>query len=478
MRLAAAGLMLATVAWAPAAGNRTGRTDMTGVAQDNAVAHLFDQNQKGAVTPELPWFLKPSDPQKEQQKRLQMMRTAQNKLKFTENRGQATDQYGNKRSDVLYYGGTSDMKLYFTKSSIGFVFNAESPVRPYDKQGNYIPDRPMTKKQIMTMDLLGANKSVEVTGSNKADGVGHFMRGPQEEWIMDIASYHQLTYRNIYDKIDMVVDTRGNSIKYDFVVRPGGDPSQIKFQYKGAKSVSVSDRGSLVIASPVGTIEEEKPYSFQGENQEVANAYQIDASGVVSFNVGSYDAGKTLTIDPTVVYSTYWGGDGEEAFEDVEIRGDGWVAVGFSGSTSIPTATAIPLAAITIGARASQDGLIARYSATNQLLWYAFIGGTQNDVVNSVELEGTGATGTGVGEAGLYIMGTTNSNTGVHGFPTLGTVPQAAMVGTSNHAFVARLNYATGALRWISYKGGSGGATTGERITRYRRDGTCYRRHG
>jgi hypothetical protein len=436
MRLAAAGLLLAAVAWTPAA-------DRSSVNLPSS--NLLNISRQATVSPELPWFLKPAnDPQKTRQQQMTTLQEVRSSVKFTENRGQITDQNGKRRNDVLYYGGVHNTQIYFTNNSIGYVFYAEAPA-PLYKEGRRLTsdERPAPDKYVLEMEVLGANENVRVESSEQAPGVHNFMKGTPDQWITGVGSYEKLTYRNIYDRIDMVVESRSGGMKYDFVVHPGGDATQIRLKHKGAEKVSVTSEGKLRVETEYAMIEEDAPYSYQAAGEEVSNAYVVGEDGVVRFDVGSYDPSRTLTIDPTILWASFFGGTGNDILHDIEMRSDGsFVTVGQSSSTVIPTVGVGPRVVINGG---GEDAIVAAFNSSCALTWYTYVGGSQEDIGSSIELDGNY----------VYIMGTAIS-TPAQGFPAAGTVPQAAKGNASRDQFVAALDAATGALIWVSYRGGTG----------------------
>jgi hypothetical protein len=321
VRLAAIGTLLATAAWSPGAINADGQADRALSAKDNCIVHAVLPSTGSSV--ELPWFLRSSAPvkpnmaasarvQAEQSARTTASQMAQS-LRFIENRGQVVDQDNHKRSDVAFYGSTRDAKLYFTRQGIGYVFYAEAFKPAHDAKGNAIEDRMPHSFQVMDMQLIGSNPNAEIVGGDVAPGIYNFCHGTKDQWITGVSSYQSLLYKDVYPNIDMKVVAQQEGLKYDFVVRPGGDPSQIRFHYNGAKKVSVTADGRLNVVSPVGTLTEQAPFSYQGQ-QEVSNSYRLN-KGVVSFNIGSYDASRTMVIDPTAVWATFFGGSGTDVCE-------------------------------------------------------------------------------------------------------------------------------------------------------------------
>jgi hypothetical protein len=148
-------------------------------------------------------------------------------------------------------------------------------------------------------------------------------------------------------------------------------------------------------------------------------------------------------------WGSFFGGGSSDQFNDVKMLSDGsFVVVGSSTSTSIPPANE----AVTAPRRAKsggQDGIVARFNADYSLAWYTYVGGAGYDDISSVVVDG----------GNIYILGTTNSNEqpGNMGdaFPITGAVPQPVKSGGDDQ-FVGCLNGSTGAINWLSYKGGTG----------------------
>jgi hypothetical protein len=356
-------------------------------------------------------------------------------MRFVENRGQIHDVDGSKRPEVAYYANAKDAQLYFTSSGIGYVFEAE----PWPSQ----------KRFVMEMELIGSNKDVKISGQDRAQGVFNFLKGSKEEWIIGVPGYNKLVYENVYRNIDMVVQTHEMGVKYDFVVRPGGNVKDIRFQYNGASKIGISDEGKLKVQTPVGFVEEQAPFSYQGETP-VGSSFRMNGNEV-SFQVANYDHSQTLVIDPVAAWSTFFGDSGPDQFMDVEIDVNGVIdAVGWSESTTITSAGMATKNARAGGATSQdRDGLIARFNANGSLEWWSFLGGSGTDEIHSVEIDG----------GNVYVMGKTFSGTN---FPTASSVgaPVQTTYGGSGDAFVTCLDNGLsaasgGTIRWSTYKGGA-----------------------
>ena len=61
--------------------------------------------------------------------------------------------------------------------------------------------------------------------------------------------------------------------QYDFIVHPGGNPENIAMKISGADKLYVDNHGTLAIETPLGLIEQQKPYSYQ--DNEVYSAFTL-----------------------------------------------------------------------------------------------------------------------------------------------------------------------------------------------------------
>jgi len=97
------------------------------------------------------------------------------------------------------------------------------------------------------MELVGGNRNaaefVEPTGGISS----YFIGRTEKDWHTGIPHYTRVRYRNVYSGIDLVYYGSGRDIEYDFVLRPGADPNQIRVAYN--KPVRVDENGALCAKS-------------------------------------------------------------------------------------------------------------------------------------------------------------------------------------------------------------------------------------
>ncbi|RAW02211.1 DUF7948 domain-containing protein [Pseudochryseolinea flava] len=160
------------------------------------------------------------------------------------------------------------------------------------------------------INLIGSNVQAKPVLEKPLDGHhNYFLGSDQRRWATHALAYASILYKDVYDGIDFRVSSLGQNLKYDFIVRPGADPSQIKIEYAGVDRIEKVE-SDLKIETSVGSLSELKPFSYQFTNTKkdaVSSAYKlIDNTVSFSFPDG-YDDTRELTIDPLLIFSTYSG---------------------------------------------------------------------------------------------------------------------------------------------------------------------------
>ena len=117
--------------------------------------------------------------------------------------------------------------------------------------------------------------------------------------------HSELWYRDLYEGIDLRYYNKGKAeIGHDFVVSPGADAAQIRFQFEGLEGLAIGKTGNLLLATPLGRVQISKPFAYQvidGKEIEVESRYVEVEKGVYRFELGIFDPGQVLVIDPTTL---------------------------------------------------------------------------------------------------------------------------------------------------------------------------------
>lgn len=161
---------------------------------------------------------------------------------------------------------------------------------------------------------------------------------------------------------------------------------------------------------------------------------------VVGFALGRYQNDESLTIDPSVLWSTYVGGNTLEF--PIYTAQDAWGNLYTSGTT-FSTDLATPGAHQTT-LSASSDAYLAKYTEDGQLIWATYYGGNA----------ATNGTGCAVDSAGnVFLTGETRSTNNI---ATSGAY-QTAFAGAGSSqgdAFLVKFD-STGSRLWGTYFGGA-----------------------
>ncbi|MDY7076352.1 MAG: SBBP repeat-containing protein, partial [Chloroflexota bacterium] len=206
-----------------------------------------------------------------------------------------------------------------------------------------LPATASAATSVVHLRFEGANPTPMVAGVGRLPGiVNHFVGDNPAAWRTNIPTYAGILYRQLYPGIDLRYDGVNGQLKGTYVVAPGADPSLIRWHHDGATGVRLDEKtGDLLIGLADSTLIENAPIAWQeieGQRIFVVASYVLAEDGSVGFAVGEYDRTQPLTIDPTLIYSTYLGGSGFEEAADIAVDGEGNIyVVGTTSSADFPT---------------------------------------------------------------------------------------------------------------------------------------------
>src|SRR5207248_86236 len=150
------------------------------------------------------------------------------------------------------------------------------------------------------------------------------------------------------------------------------------------------------------------------------------------------DSSAPLVIDPVLVYSSYLGGNGQDAAEAIFVeRGGNVYLTGETLSANFP-----PLAAYDAVFNGSNDVFVTKFNANGTALVYStYFGGSGNDLGQGIAVDSSG---------NAYITGHTDSTN----FPTKNAFQSSVAGGGFSDAFLVKLGPAGSTLLYSTYFGG------------------------
>ncbi|MBP6573011.1 MAG: SBBP repeat-containing protein [Flavobacteriales bacterium] len=353
---------------------------------------------------------------------------------FEENKGQVRTTEGELAPYVRYRLSQGNTQLFLLGNGIAYQFKrSHLPEGHADALKNGVAE-PLEGARMETgrMDVMleGALLFPRITTEGRSPDHTNYYADNVE----DVHSYTKLTHHDVYPGIDWVVFTTPDGIKQDFIVHPGADPSLIRMRHTHHEELFIASDGGLVRGNSMGRFTEKAPLSFQ-DGKQVATRFVLDGN-VVRFELGGYDRARALTIDPDLIWGTYYGGGGFEEGMACATAANGNVAL--AGWTDSSTGIASGGHQNTSGG-GNADAFLAVFNSDGVRLWATYYGGGANEVGHGCAFDAVG---------NVYLSGYTESSSGIASAGHQGTY------GGGQDAFLVKFNN-TGARQWATYYGGS-----------------------
>jgi hypothetical protein len=264
------------------------------------------------------------------------------------------EHLGGNRDGFDFIARTREVQAAFGSARVVFAVPTAGAERRESPEFSGLPRRLKEADPIwlaQTMEFRGT-AGVRPTAEEPLPGVANYLIGNDpSRWRLGVHRYGQIRYSDLWPGIDLVFYFDGGRIRYDFYIRPGGDPRSIKLAFPG-QTATLDDEENLVVSAPnSAALVHTKPIMFQnvgglGENQgdianlrrvEVTGGFLVESDSGVSFFAGAYDETRELVIDPVVLNrSTYLGGSTGPASANDYGRG---IAVDSSGSVYVAGST-------------------------------------------------------------------------------------------------------------------------------------------
>ncbi len=291
---------------------------------------------------------------------------------FIENRGQwdARGQFLSQMPGVNVWVTSDGMLLDFHK------FTRTNKVDPSPKL-----DRPegVLQGQVVKVSFAGGSRR-NAAGVSQEIAPYNYIR--KTRTFKNVRRFDEVWSQDIYSGISARYYQDQGSPRYDLVVKPGADPSQIALNVEGADNIAVLPDGNLGIQTNLGTIEERGLAVYQGQDadrKQIPAAMSLEGH-TLHFHLGAYDPAQSLVIDP-LLYSSYIGGSSfgatDRALAMTASAGlnSGYAQYlgGIAVSADFPTTTGAYQTTMQQGA---QGWLAQINSQTGQLNWCTFIQGT------------------------------------------------------------------------------------------------------
>jgi|GEM_PF-4277869 len=308
---------------------------------------------------------------------------------YEENRGQLADFDHNPVPEIKFFSRNTIPQMYIADQFASFVWSSIDTISTTVDTVQRI-DMFLQKSAIPTV-----YKSEQLAGYNNYY-ISHIPNG-----VLNNTSFSRVMLNNVYPLIDMHYYSSENGRKMYFIVKEGGDASQIKIEFSGATSTNATPLGGLAINSVLGSITFSKAVVYGIDhlgNYSIlssSGAFVPEGGDVYSIAIESYNENLNLFIvvdqepEPPFLtgpedleWSTYFGGvfGGSKAADlDSDSAGNIYVVGG-------TTSAAFPMSGTGVfddSINGYVDGFLAKFSNEYELKWTTYFGGSRQD-------EGTG----------------------------------------------------------------------------------------
>ena len=381
---------------------------------------------------------------------------AQMPLSFEQNAGQ-TD------SSVNFLARANNYTL--------FLKPTEAVLSAYAPTDRKHPARTALGSAAVRMRFVNANENAKVEGEDNSAGVSNYFMGKDPKtWRTNVPRYKDVRVRGLYDGIDLLYYGKDRELEHDLIVAPGKDPGVIGMSFGDAAELKIDPAGDLVVGLKNGELRLRKPRIYQHEGEKLAavdGGYVLRGANQIGFSIGKYDPSQPLVIDPVLVFSTYFGGNGGDGvsvvIESVALDASGNIYVaGITSSPSFPLKSPFQgtVPADACGTMAAPAmcllGFVSKFNpSASALIYSTYFGGTSDEEeADSVAVDAN---------ENVYVAG----NTIAADFPTtMGAFSTTFVAGTCQEspqfefpcreAYVAKFDSSGASLDYSTYVGSVG----------------------
>jgi hypothetical protein len=321
---------------------------------------------------------------------------------------------GQLEAKVDFYVQGQDRSIWFNPEGLTFMLagsdSSETRAECRERARNLPPGMKETGHgEEVKLQFVGAESDVHPQGEEPTGAVISYFRGGADDSHTGLPAYSRIVYHDLWPGIDLAYYGTVNKLKYEFIVRPGADPSIIRLAYRGAANLTVDNEGRLEVKTQLGGFQDDVPVAYQeieGVRREVTLTYDLQVpekemepedsvieeaearSFVYGFKVGEYDRTQALVLDPAIlVYCGYIGTVWNDYGNDIAVDSSGCAYV--TGYTHFPDAWR------------DVDILVAKVNASGTgFVYLSYFAGADDDYGHGIAVDAWGC---------VYVTGETYS---------------------------------------------------------------------
>ncbi|HXC06066.1 MAG TPA: gliding motility-associated C-terminal domain-containing protein [Bacteroidia bacterium] len=229
---------------------------------------------------------------------------------FIENKG----QFDSGNTTVKYGARQNGVQFLFTAQGLTCVYDSLIYIRGAGDNDKGEQEQefssPHIKKIIHQPEQVsvywsGGAEQVQLQTLEKADEYFNSCNAfnPLKSWH-HIPAWHKLVYKNLYPLVDAEYEFHPlRGLTYKLIIHPGGVPGNIRLCWIGNGKGKLDNSGNWIYRTRSGKqITDHAPQCWYADDPShlIPSGFVVINSNTLSFRLGSFDASRTLIIDPWI----------------------------------------------------------------------------------------------------------------------------------------------------------------------------------
>jgi hypothetical protein len=365
---------------------------------------------------------------------------------FIENKGQWD-------KEVLFQCRLGGVDVWITKTGVNYTFykvkrqDVESDtllMSKHERIMKSMKDSVLIHRVIM--DYVGSNGNPRGEGKKKQKAYyNYFIGNDSTKHASFVGLYEEVVVHDVYPNIDIRYYLEKGKLRYDYIIQPGADPGQIRFQYRGQDGEEVRNN-QLHLNTRFGDVAVRDLYCYQ-ENKAVAGEF-VQQGNAWKIKVGEYDRTKPLILDP-LIFSTFIGGGNNDIGNDIDVddQGNSYIV----GTTlSINYQVTVGAYDTTLGG--NDDIFVSKLNATGtNLVFSTYVGGNSTDRGTALKVDTAGC----IYFTGYNFVGNYPVTPGAYQLINSSVYMKGQVISLSE-VIITKLNATGSSLLYSTYLGGIG----------------------
>ncbi len=315
------------------------------------------------------------------------------------------------------------------------------------------------KFHTITAEFLGSNWQNSKSEENASSHYRNYLLGnDKSKWKSKVYSYSKVQLNELYEGINLILNTKSDELNYSFEIQPGYSASLIQRKFRGQDRIELDEQGKIHIHNRFGEIIESAPIAWNvvdGKRKFVDVNFKIE-DATVSFDFpNGYNESEVLIIDPNITFSSFTGSTADNwGMSATPDENGNLFAGGVAFGAGYPTSIGVYDQTFNGGV---VDVSIFKFTADGTgMIYSTYLGGAGSETPNSMVCAPNGE---------LFIFGLTSSSN----FPMAGTPYRSTFSGGPNLSadandlgfsqgsdlYIARLSADGSTLLASTYMGGT-----------------------